>query len=411
MTTKVLEQFFRLAIPCFLILVFVTCLANSYALYLEHQPFQYGDWLINYQGGFVRRGFSGEIIFQLAKITHLNPGFIVFMCHFILYGVILFYSYRLLKLQKSVLPFIFLIFSPFIFNFPIYDRGGGFRKEIMYLALLCILAYKAKTTTPDAFRKNFLGALLIYPFLVLSHESLICFLPYLFAVYFLKLGHIQVDKHKDLQIILLAAALSLIAFGWIIVGGRVITQEQIQKIYTSLNLLKYPIYSPNWGSIFTLTFNFSTELKTVLRIIKESHYFWYSIVILLAAVAYLPLRKRIKIMVSQKKILFCILLSVCFSLPLFIIGLDWGRWLYIHFFSSFILLMLIEPENEEMKYNNLKIWPLILLSLLLYSSIWYVPHCYPSNIFILRDIKNLPKIQYERYLKPISQFLENFSHL
>ena len=33
------------------------------------------EWLINYQGGFVRRGFLGEIIYQLSLFFKLNLRF------------------------------------------------------------------------------------------------------------------------------------------------------------------------------------------------------------------------------------------------------------------------------------------------------------------------------------------------
>ena len=34
--------------------------------------YEYGEWLINYQSGFIRRGLSGEIIFQLSKMFISN---------------------------------------------------------------------------------------------------------------------------------------------------------------------------------------------------------------------------------------------------------------------------------------------------------------------------------------------------
>jgi len=35
-------------------------------------PWQTGDWLINYQSGFVRRGLIGELFFMLSRLTGLN---------------------------------------------------------------------------------------------------------------------------------------------------------------------------------------------------------------------------------------------------------------------------------------------------------------------------------------------------
>ena len=50
-----------------------------YSFYLEYSAWQYSDWLINYQGGFVRRGLIGEFLFQLHKLTKINLGFLTFL--------------------------------------------------------------------------------------------------------------------------------------------------------------------------------------------------------------------------------------------------------------------------------------------------------------------------------------------
>src|SRR5262245_73041 len=40
--------------------------------YYKITSFQVSEWLINYEGGFVRRGLPGEVLFALAK-EGLNP--------------------------------------------------------------------------------------------------------------------------------------------------------------------------------------------------------------------------------------------------------------------------------------------------------------------------------------------------
>ena len=35
-----------------------------YSYFQEYSGWQYADWLINYQGGLVRRGLIGEILFK-----------------------------------------------------------------------------------------------------------------------------------------------------------------------------------------------------------------------------------------------------------------------------------------------------------------------------------------------------------
>ena len=43
----------------------------------ENNVYQFGDWLMNYQGGFVRRGFFGEIFFRIYEITNISPPLII----------------------------------------------------------------------------------------------------------------------------------------------------------------------------------------------------------------------------------------------------------------------------------------------------------------------------------------------
>ena len=58
----------------FLLVSFLLTSITSFELYKHKEAFTIGDWLINYQGGFVRRGLIGEIIINLSYLTNSNPG-------------------------------------------------------------------------------------------------------------------------------------------------------------------------------------------------------------------------------------------------------------------------------------------------------------------------------------------------
>ena len=88
---KLLNKFFLY----FLLLTFITTVAGAYANYLKHNRWSIGDWLINYQGGFVRRGLSGELFYTLSQITHINPGFFAFLFQIVFYGIFFVFSYKL----------------------------------------------------------------------------------------------------------------------------------------------------------------------------------------------------------------------------------------------------------------------------------------------------------------------------
>jgi len=134
-----IEKQFRALLKYFLALVFVTTLLISYQSFQDHNSWRLGDWLINYQGGMVRRGLLGELVYRTSQLIQLSPGFLVFLLQSFFYTVFLGFSYRLLLGQHKLLPYILLIFSPFIFTFQIYDFQGGYRKEIIFFASLILL--------------------------------------------------------------------------------------------------------------------------------------------------------------------------------------------------------------------------------------------------------------------------------
>ena len=61
-----------------LILAFIFQILKFYSFYEEYSDWQYADWLINYQGGFIRRGLIGELLFQTHYFLSINLDILVF---------------------------------------------------------------------------------------------------------------------------------------------------------------------------------------------------------------------------------------------------------------------------------------------------------------------------------------------
>mgnify|MGYP001206173035 CR=1 FL=1 len=55
-----------------LIVAFIFQISKFYTFYEDYSDWQYADWLINYQGGFVRRGLIGEILFKIHIFLSIN---------------------------------------------------------------------------------------------------------------------------------------------------------------------------------------------------------------------------------------------------------------------------------------------------------------------------------------------------
>ena len=98
------------------------------------------DWLINYEGGFVRRGLTGELILILTNIFFQNNlqyyyGINVHLVYF--FSISLFcliyhiFLYRLIKNEELNLEKFFIILSPLSIPFIIYNISAIARKEIL----------------------------------------------------------------------------------------------------------------------------------------------------------------------------------------------------------------------------------------------------------------------------------------
>ena len=53
--------------------------------------YTFTDWLINYEGGFVRRGLLGQIIFNLSKFLNFQIKFIMLFFQIAIYSIYFFF--------------------------------------------------------------------------------------------------------------------------------------------------------------------------------------------------------------------------------------------------------------------------------------------------------------------------------
>ncbi|MBL4819526.1 MAG: hypothetical protein JKY98_00855 [Gammaproteobacteria bacterium] len=333
-----------------------------------------GDWLINYQGGFIRRGLFGEIALILSSYADINTGLIVFLVQIVLYLVFFIFSYFLLKEQKLLTPYILLIFSPFIFAFQIHNVDGGFRKEIIYFALLSFVAWSSTRYQEKIFEKIVYGILLIYPLVILTHEMLAVFLPYIVAIYIVKLD-LNVKR-----LVTLAVFISLSVVSFILALLYPGTHEQVTLIFDSL-----VDYSVEGGAISWLDKSASFGYNHLrAEFLSWGSIAGFSFTLVLSSLAYIPITKKIHLLFHNQEARYLILFSLIGTLPLFIVAVDWGRFVYIHLVSIFILSMLMPSNtlNMNLKFNGMleaisnKRLLLVPASVffIAYSTSWYIRH-------------------------------------
>lgn len=389
-----IETIFRKLLPYWLIFLFFATVVQGYYSYKSHNAWTMGDWLINYKGGFVRRGLLGELIYNLSQFFSLSPGLITLITQLTFYLIFFLFSYLLIKKQAKILPLTLLIFSPFIFAYQVNNPDGGFRKEILFFALLSFLIW-LRRSLPSIFETVFPPISFIsFPLLILSHEMLVVFIPYIFVVY---LYSKKLDR-KVLVSSTFLALISIVTFCLIIkygVANRVI----VEKIRDSLKEGGYPIpWVPRYGGAIGWL---DKDYKFGFKILKQMNIINYIFVYLkalgLCLVGFFPLYPRIKSLFKDKVVTILIMVSLLWTLGLLSVAIDWGRVIYIHLVSFFLLLLLFD-EEESYQYisrkiscfseNKLEIG-LIILFFIFYTSFWYLYHV--VNGIIINEQSNLIK--------------------
>ena len=133
------------------------------------------EWLINYQGGFGRRGLLGELFSQLSikfgfPIRKLILFFLYFI--FVVYYSLIYLFFRNIKINKLI---IISVLSPLFILFPLAELEALGRKDILiplFFLIYCNIFFKT----------NFLGLSIIllfcFPILLLTHEVSVFYLPF-----------------------------------------------------------------------------------------------------------------------------------------------------------------------------------------------------------------------------------------
>lgn len=143
-----------------------------------------GDWLINYTGGFVRRGLLGEMALLLRNTLHLPLLWSVLLLQWALYAVILLGTWRLVRKLRWNWWTAAIVFSPATLAFVLQDPAFAFRKEILFFALLLFALWGSRPEREQTAVRRIGFSLLLAAgcaVCLLAHEGLLVFFPYLFA--------------------------------------------------------------------------------------------------------------------------------------------------------------------------------------------------------------------------------------
>ena len=314
-----------------------------------------GDWLINYQGGLVRRGLVGQLLFWLSS-TGMNLRWLTFgLQSLVMFGVYLLAIYIFSLGPRHRVLFCMLL-SPAFLLFPFFDLQGGFRKELLVLLSFGVLTVSYARKSMGVF--GLAGAWIIYLLAVLSHELCALVLPFYWYLFYQAacVGVMRARSAVLAALLFSLTALFAIGFAFIFSGD----DSAFQGICQSIQQRGFSA-SVCIGAIEWLKFDAMHGRQTVLNSLR--FYYYYSI---LLALAILP------VFLSdwpRGAAVLLMLASALAMLPLFTVAIDWGRWIYVYA-SMLFFLVLAEACVRRINFRAVPGW-----LLLLYLSIWSMPHC------------------------------------
>ena len=139
------------------------------------------EWVINYQGGFTRRGFLGEFIFQISQLFDLQLRKTFLGLQILIYLTYFFAIYALFKKINYNYIFALAIFSPLFFVFSLAELEALGRKDIfMFLIFLINFLIFFKFQNKNY---NYLYFIISFPIVFLTHEIYIIYLSYFLAFF------------------------------------------------------------------------------------------------------------------------------------------------------------------------------------------------------------------------------------
>ena len=319
-----------------------------------------GDWLINYRGGFVRRGLFGDLLIGIVELLNINLLWSLFILQVALYVFIFWASYKLYTKTARTKEWLIVLFSPAFLLFPYYDYLGGFRKEIIVFAafLLLLSGYAYSRIT----RMTLVIAALLFAISALSHEITALTVPFFLYAIFLLHKESLISKNAAIANYLLYGSLSItsIAVAVLFYGSP----ETSTAICSSLE--SHNIHSGICiGAIKALSIQHAPDVFN-----QRGHFFWIYLPLLCLAISPVLISNWFK---DDRQSLVIVCIGFVCIVPLFVVAYDWGRWIHILiFFTS--TLMLGSSLRMTITIPTL---PVSIIAL--YLSLWMIPTLYVSG--------------------------------
>ena len=364
----------------FLIFILINIVLAIFWLDIKHEvrnDSSISEWLINYQGGFTRRGLGGEFGLALANLLDISLRRSIFLIQITIHSSYLALIYFYFKKLKFNIIQLFALYVPIFLLYPIAELEVLGRKEmLLFLFFLVTIFFSSRKY--NAKIVNYL-IFFISPIVCLIWEQVVLFFPFFASVLIVK-NNLKTFKQAFNKLLIIFFP-GIITFIYIFITPLSGSGHEIMCNFLENNFGERCYMSASM--LISSTIHFDT-----LWIHDNAQFVHYLRYILIFLIGFAPLN----ILVSKSNFvkkdnfitknfrprsLFFILYIP--TILLFIYGYDWGRWINITYtFSILFYVYLLKNSiiESEFKIKNLIInkivnnKSLILFIFLIFAFFW-----------------------------------------
>ncbi len=156
------------------------------------------EWIINYQGGFGRRGLAGEVLLVFSLLSEIHLKKVVLLFIYFVVSIYHIFLFNFLKKIKFNFYLILVVLSPLFVVFPITEIEALGRKDILiplFFLIFCMLYDKSGPILLIFY------LIILYSILIFTHEVSVFYLPFFYLLIIFK-----IRKFNILNILLLIMA-------------------------------------------------------------------------------------------------------------------------------------------------------------------------------------------------------------
>ncbi len=394
----------------FQIYVFALIFFGIFFLYSKHDvgnDSSLSDWLINYEGGFVRRGLIGELITNFSSILSLKlrDSILIFQLVFFLsyYFLIILFCKNLVQNRLVILA----IFSPIFILYPVAEIEALGRKElIIFTIFLSYLFFDIKN-----FQVQLTYKLLLFPISILTWEPIIFFFSFIFLI---DLFVFQIKSFDKKFFCILFSYFASIFFVMLIYFNPF----PVENYNVMKNFLKIEFGEACYMSCGFVGQQSANSFSELYKMFYEKFKFSYALrYLLIIIVGFFPLcflytyskvksKKELFIVSKFKNLFFPFLLAFLPSTVLYLMMYDWARVVHISYtFSILTFLYLIKKNLIEISSQKIRInfisklsKKFFILVFLVFSFSWNPKVVMPDDV-ASKPVYAIPYKFYKLFLK------------